>query len=63
MDPTPLTEEFFKKLDQTALKHSSPLSSPHSFLAVEQIGFRHIPVFVARTPYAQRSLQCRHICL
>jgi len=53
MDPIPLTEELFKKLDHTALKHSCPWSSPLSFLAVGQIGFRHIPVFVARTPYAQ----------
>ena len=51
MDPIPLTEELFRNVIRrlSILVRSSPLS----FLAVGQIGFRHIPVFVARTPYAQ----------
>ena len=52
MDPIPLTEELFKKLDHTAL----------SILALEASSFFSCsrtdripphPVFVARTPYAQ----------
>ena len=53
MDPIPLTEELFKKLDHTALKHLCPWSLPFSFIAVGQIGRWHILVFVTGTPYAQ----------
>ena len=53
MNPIPLTDELFKKPNHTALEHPCPWGLPFSFLAVGQIGFRHILVFVTRTPYAR----------
>ena len=53
MDFVPLYEELFKKPDHTTLEHPCPRSLPFSFLAVGQIGLRHIRILVARTPYTQ----------
>ena len=50
MDPIPLTEELFKKLDQTA-QHSLPLKLSSFFCRHDRIPPHS--VFVARTPYAQ----------
>lgn len=53
MDFIPLYEKSFKESDHTLLEHPCPWNFPLSFLAVEQIGLRRIPIFVARTPYTQ----------
>ena len=53
MNPVPLADELFKKPDHTALEHPCSWGLPFSFLAVWKIGFRHIRIFVARTPYTK----------
>ena len=53
MDFIPLYEKLFKESDHTTPEHPCPCSLPLSFLAVGQIGLRHIRILVARTPYIQ----------
>lgn len=55
MNPVPLTDEFFKKPDHTALVNSYCWSLPLYFLAVGQIELRHILVFVTWTLYTKLS--------